>query len=170
MTETIVPHRIYVLENASADPPAGTWVFKGQVSDSSDKWAIDATVFENNAQLYMLWSGWQGDTDGEQDIYIAKMSDPWTISSNRVLISSPTFDWEKIGALPTINEGPEVIKNSNGNVFLTYSASGCWTDDYSLGLLKLKSGGNPMNAADWDKTSTPVFSTFSANGAFGPGP
>ncbi len=162
-------HRIYVLENTSADPLTGTWIFKGKVSDSSDKWAIDATVFENNAQLYMLWSGWHGNADVEQDIYIAKMSDPWTISSDRVLISSPTFIWEKIGASPTINEGPEVLKNSNGNLFITYSASGCWTDSYCLGLLRLKSGGDPMNAMNWSKTDVPVFSTLSSSGAFAPG-
>jgi GH43 family beta-xylosidase len=162
-------HRMYVLENPSADPTAGTWTFKGKVADATDKWAIDGTVFEHNAQLYMLWSGWQGNTDGEQDIFIAKMSDPWTISSNRVLISSPTFSWEKMGALPTVNEGPEVLKNSNGNLFVSYSASGCWTDAYAMGLLKLTNGGDPMNAADWIKTPTPVFSTVGANGAYAPG-
>lgn len=161
-------HRIYVLENSSADPMQGDWIFKGKVADSSDKWAIDATVFESTGQLYMLWSGWKGDVDVEQDIYIAKMSNPWTISSNRVLISAPTFAWEKMGALPTVNEGPEVLKSNNG-LFVTFSASGCWTDDYCLGLLRLKNGGDPMNEADWDKTETPVFTTLSSSGAFAPG-
>ena len=161
-------HRIYVLENSSADPMQGDWIFKGKVADSSDKWAIDATVFESAGQLYMLWSGWKGDVDVEQDIYIAKMSNPWTISSNRVLISTPTFAWEKMGALPTVNEGPEVLKSNNG-LFITFSASGCWTDDYCLGLLRLKNGGDPMNVADWDKTETPVFTTLSSSGAFAPG-
>ena len=52
-------HRIYVVENPAADPTTGSWEFKGKVSDVSDKWAIDANVFEYNGQLYMLWSGWQ---------------------------------------------------------------------------------------------------------------
>jgi GH43 family beta-xylosidase len=38
-------HRIYVVENDNDDPIQGTWRFKGKVSDSSDKWAIDATTF-----------------------------------------------------------------------------------------------------------------------------
>jgi len=162
-------HRIYVLENASADPMSDNWVLKGKVADSSDKWAIDPTVFEYNNQLYMLWSGWQGNSNGEQDIYIAKMSDPLTISSGRVMISSPTYDWEKMGAPPTVNEGPEMLENKNRNLFITYSASGCWTDNYCLGLLTLKPGGDPMNISDWIKTSSPVFSSLPSAGAFAPG-
>ena len=50
-------------------------------------------------QLYMIWSGWEGDENGQQNIYIAKMKNPWTIEGNRVQISSPTFDWETIGDL-----------------------------------------------------------------------
>ena len=161
-------HRMFVLENSSADPLTGTWVSKGKISDASDKWAIDGTVLDYNNQLYFIWSGWEGNTNVRQDIYIAKMSDPWTIQGNRVLISMPTFDWEKIGD-PDVNEGPEVLKNAGGRVFLLYSASGCWTDDYSLGMLTLKSGGDPLNAADWTKSSTPVFSKNPSASAYAPG-
>jgi GH43 family beta-xylosidase len=162
-------HRIYVLENDGADPQSSNWVLKGKVNDPSDKWAIDASVFDYNAQSYLIWSGWEGDVDGRQDIYIGKLSNPWTITGNRVMISTPTYTWEKNGAPPSVNEGPEVIKNKNGKIFLVYSASGCWTDDYSLGLLTLKEGGDPLNPADWSKSANPVFVKNPANGAFGPG-
>ena len=161
-------HRIYVLENASSDPLAGSWEFKGKIADPTDKWAIDGDVFQYNGQLYMLWSGWPGDVNVEQDIYIAKLKNPWTIDGNRVLLSSPTLAWEKMGAPPAVNEGPEGIVH-NGKVFITYSASGCWTDDYSLGLLRLKDGGDPMNASDWTKSSTPIFIKNAGNGAYAPG-
>lgn len=163
-------HRMYVLENASADPLTGTWESKGKITDATDKWAIDGTVFEHNNQLYFLWSGWEGNRDGRQDIYIAKMQNPWTIEGERVMISSPTYDWEKLG-IPDVdvNEGPEIIKNPAGKVFLTYSASGCWNDDYSLGLLTLKDGGDPLVAANWTKTATPVFTKNTSGGAYGPG-
>lgn len=162
-------HRIFVLENASADPTSGTWVFKGKVADPFDKWAIDATELEYNGQSYLIWSGWEGNVNIEQDIFIAKLSNPWTITGNRVLISRPTFSWEKNGSPPTINEGPEVLKSPSGKIFLTFSASGCWTDDYALGLLSLKDGGDPMNAADWVKNPNPVFTKSPDNGAYGPG-
>ena len=163
-------HRIYVLENASADPLAGTWTFKGKVADSTaDKWAIDASEFDMNGQLYLLWSGWAGDVDGRQDIYIARMSDPWTISGSRVLLSSPTNNWERVGGPTYVNEAPEALKNAAGNLFLTYSASGCWTDNYCLGLLTLQPGTDPLIAANWSKSTGPVFSENDASGAYGPG-
>lgn len=161
-------HRMYVIENSSSNPLKGSWEFKGKIADPADKWAIDGSVLELNGKMYFIWSGWEGDLNGRQDIYIAKMSNPWTIEGNRVMISSPSYDWEKIGS-PSVNEGPEAIKNSKGKLFLTYSASGCWTDDYSLGLLTLKDGGDPMNAADWSKLPAPLFTKAPGNGAFGPG-
>jgi GH43 family beta-xylosidase len=165
-------HRIYALENDAADPTSGTWTFKGKIADpTADFWAIDASAFEYNSQLYLIWSGWQGTVNIEQDIYIARLSDPLTMQGHRVLISSPTLAWEKAGSnpLPTVNEGPEALINPNGQLFLTYSASGCWTDNYCLGLLTLRSGGDPLNPADWTKAPNPVFSTQSDNGAYAPG-
>jgi GH43 family beta-xylosidase len=165
-------HRIYALENDAADPLSGTWTFKGKIADTTaDYWAIDASAFEYNNQLYLIWSGWQGTVNTEQDIFIAKLSDPLTMQGHRVLISSPTLAWEKAGSnpLPTVNEGPEALINPNGQLFLTYSASGCWTDNYCLGLLTLRSGGDPLNPADWTKSPNPVFSTQAGNGAYAPG-
>ncbi|MDO6433198.1 glycoside hydrolase family 43 protein [Flavitalea sp. BT771] len=163
-------HRIYVLENDAAVPTQGAWTFKGKVADTTDdRWAIDASAFEYNGQLYLVWSGWQAGANTEQDLYIAKLSDPVTITGKRVLISSPTLSWEKAGAPPAVNEGPEALINPSGQLFLTYSASGCWTDNYCLGLLTLKTGGDPLNPADWTKSPNPVFSSQVSNGAYAPG-
>lgn len=162
-------HRIYVIENTSEDPLSDTWTFKGKVADQTNKWAIDATILDYQSQLYMIWSGWKGDTNIQQEIFIAKMSNPWTISSERVTISAPTNAWEKVGSLPSVNEGPEVLKNPSGDIFLTFSASGCWTDAYSLGLLRLQKDGDPMNPLDWTKTPVPVFSTLASSNAYAPG-
>ena len=159
-------HRMYVLENASADPLTGTWVSKGKITDPTDRWAIDGTVFEHNSQLYFMWSGWEGTVNERQNIYIAKMSNPWTMEGPRVLLSSPTLSWEQVGD-PDVNEGPQFLKGPTGRVFVVYSASGCWTDDYSLGLLSLKNGGDPLNPADWTKSPTPVFTKTAT--AYGPG-
>ena len=165
-------HRLYVLENAAADPTAGTWTFKGKIAPLTDKWAIDADVFTYNGSSYIVWSGWQGNVDGEQDIFIAKLANPYTIEGDRVMISRPTYSWEtKIsgGVNVVVNEGPETLQNAAGKLFLTFSAGGCWSDDYSIGLLTLKDGGNPLNAADWTKTPTPVFTKNPSGGVYGPG-
>jgi hypothetical protein len=157
---------MYVVENSSPTPIEGTWVFKGKVSDATNMWAIDGTVLNHNGQLYMLWSGGNAGA-APQNIYIAKMSNPWTISSEKVMISTPTYDWEKKGN--AINEGPQVLINPQGQVFVVYSGSGYWVDGYCLGLLTLKANGDPMNAADWTKKNTPVFSMKAASNAYGTG-
>jgi GH43 family beta-xylosidase len=163
-------HRIYALENDAADPLSANWVFKGKIADdSADRWAIDASVFQYNNQYYLVWSGWPGTVNVEEDIYIALLSDPLTMQGHRVLLSSPTLSWEKMGAPPAINEGPEALINPGGQLFLTYSASGCWTDNYCLGLLTLKMGGDPLNPADWSKSANPVFSSVPSSGAYAPG-
>lgn len=169
-------HRLYVLENASADPFADTWVFKGKISDPSDKWAIDGSVFEFRKQLYMVWSGWEGNTNGRQDIYIAKLKNPWTIDGNRVKISHPEHEWERHGDLNDpnnpphvdVNEGPQVLVYKD-NVHIIYSASGCWTDFYALGMLSTTVKSNLMDASAWKKSAQPVFKKSEANRVFAPG-
>jgi GH43 family beta-xylosidase len=160
-------HRIFVLENSNSDPFQGTWSMKGKVSDASDKWAIDASVFEDQGKLYMIWSGWEGDENGTQSIYIARLSNPWTVEGPRTRISTPEHPWEKVGdvdpkVLPgnpphiDVNEGPEVLKHEN-KIFLTYSASACWTDYYALGMLTATSGSDLLDAKFWTKSREPVF-------------
>jgi GH43 family beta-xylosidase len=165
-------HRIYVVENESDDPMEGTWNLKGKISDSSDKWAIDATTFELKGEHYLVWSGWEGDKDGEQDLFIAHMSNPWTIDSPRTLISKPTYPWEELGDLPgrhvNVNEGPEILLHGN-RVFLVFSASGCWTDSYTLGVLETNADANFLNGKSWTKLDHPFLSTDPFAAAFGPG-
>ncbi|RAV06471.1 family 43 glycosylhydrolase [Paenibacillus sp. YN15] len=157
-------HRMYVLENASDNPMTGTWEFKGKITDPSDRWAIDGTVLTVGEQHYFIWSGWE-ETDGSfQNLYIAEMSDPRTISSQRVLLSTPEYAWESSPG--RINEGPQVeIRGDTIN--LVYSANGSWTDSYCLGLITAKIGDDLMNPSSWVKRDQPIFS--GANGVYGPG-
>lgn len=169
-------HRMYVLENTSADPMQGEWIFKGKINDGTDKWAIDGHVFAYKNQWYMLWSGWQGDKNGQQDIYIAKMRNPWTIDGKRVRISSPVFEWERNGDLNdpnnpphvNVNEGPQSLMHGD-KLFVVYSASGCWTDHYALGLLSFSGGNDLLDSANWQKSPLPVFKQSKENGIYAPG-
>ncbi|MEO6915339.1 MAG: glycoside hydrolase family 43 protein [Chitinophagaceae bacterium] len=169
-------HRLYVLENASADPMSGEWIFKGKISDDTDKWAIDGSVYEYQNKLYMVWSGWEGENNFQQNIYIAGMDNPWTIGTKRVRISKPSYKWETIGDLGStanpshvdVNEGPEILMHKD-RVFLIYSASGCWTDFYALGLLSLRSNGDMLDSSAWTKSAEPVFKQSPGNGVFAPG-
>lgn len=169
-------HRMWVLENSSSDPLMGNWIMKGKLQTPGDKWSIDGTVFEHGKQLYFFWSGWEGDVNGQQDIYIAKMKNPWTIEGERVRISSPTLEWEKHGDLRNpndvphvnVNEGPQLLRKKD-KLFLVYSASGCWTDNYALGMLTIPADGNLMDSASWTKSPQPVFKQSVANRVFAPG-
>lgn len=147
-------HKMYVLESKTGDP-CGEYFLRGRIFSPSDKWAIDGTVLQINEKLYFIWSGWEGDVNVQQNLYIAEMENPWTIKSERVLISKPEYEWERIGE-PFVNEGPEVLKNGE-KTFIIYSASGSWTDSYCLGRLELI-GSEPMDQNSWKKKSTPVFS------------
>ena len=172
-------HRIFVLENSSPDPFQGRWEMKGKISDASDKWAIDASVFDDQGKLYMIWSGWEGDENGTQSIYIAQLRNPWTVEGARTRISTPEYPWEKVGdvdpkVLPgnpphiDVNEGPEVLKHGN-RIFLTYSASACWTDYYALGMLTAVSGSDLLDPKSWTKSQQPVFRQSPAAKVYAPG-
>jgi GH43 family beta-xylosidase len=169
-------HRLWVLENSSADPLHGEWVMKGKISDPADKWAIDGTVVEHRGKLYMAWSGWAGDTNGTQNIYIARLKNPWTIEGRRVMISAPEYPWEKVGDLDDplnpphvdVNEAPTFLQRGD-KVFLVYSASGCWTDHNALGMLTASAGSDLLNSASWKKSPVPVFRGSPEARAFGPG-
>jgi GH43 family beta-xylosidase len=172
-------HRLWVLENESPDPLRGEWKMKGKLADSTDKWAIDGSVFEHNGKLYVVWSGWEGDTNGRQDIYIASMSNPWTIDSGRVRLSMPEYPWEKVGDIldwktsdnpphVDVNEGPQFLKRG-GKVFIIYSASGCWTENYSLGMLTASSDKDLLDRRSWKKSTQPVFEPSPSGKAFSAG-
>jgi len=157
-------HRMYVLSNESEDPMQGVW--KCSILDGmDDKFAIDGTIMELSGKRYFLWSGWEGYENVRQDIYLAEMISPTQVKNEKILLSMPQLDWERIGT-PLVNEGPEVIVREN-TVNLVYSASGSWTDDYCLGLLTMDTGSDPKNPESWMKHELPILSK--AFDVYGPG-
>lgn len=149
-------HRMYVLEGTTQNP-LDPFVFRGKIAAPTDRWAIDGTVLElPDGKLYFIWSGWEGKENVAQNLYIAPMSDPLTISGERVCISRPEYDWEKHGN-PLVNEGPQVLWYG-GKLFIIYSASGSWGDNYCLGQLTWD-GSDVMNPSAWKKKPTPVFTS-----------
>ncbi len=153
-------HRVYAAQSQTASA-SGPYTILGVLFNGY--WNIDGSVFAAaNGALYFIFSG--SPSGSQQNIYIAPMSNPYTLSGTPVMISAPTLSWETIGAPPAVNEGPFGFVH-NGRTFIDYSASGCWTDDYCLGLLTL-TGTNLLDPASWTK-SGPVFSKQPT--AYGPG-
>src|SRR5438445_1071731 len=90
-------HRMWVIEAEGSDP-CGDYVCRGRLETGG--WAIDGTILTlDDARKYFVWSGWPGKMNGQQNLYIAPMRDPLTISGERVLLSSPDQKWERV-AMP----------------------------------------------------------------------
>ncbi len=142
--------RIHVIESAGTDP-MGPYTYKGQLRDSTDDRTIDASVLQLNGSLYLLFAGRVD--NNEQRIYIAPMKNPWTLSGDRVLLSAPTYDWEK--EIRNINQGPVALQHT-GKTFVVYSASYCGGTGYKLGMLTY-TGSDPLLTSSWTKSPVPVF-------------
>ncbi|WP_078544000.1 glycoside hydrolase family 43 protein [Litchfieldia alkalitelluris] len=163
--DAIFDHRMYVIENDSENPLEGSWVEKGQVKTDWESFSLDATVFEHKGQRYYVWAQRDPEIVGNSNLYIAKMTNPWTIEGPQVLITKPEYDWETIGFL--VNEGAAVLKR-NGKIFMTYSASA--TDyNYCMGLLSADEDSDLLDPKSWSKSSEPVFQTSEENSQYGPG-
>jgi GH43 family beta-xylosidase len=153
-----------VLESVTSDP-LGEYADRGLLQTGADPfnpddnvWAIDMTVFRYKNQLYGVWSGWvKPETTDKtpQHIYIAPMSNPYTISGYRTEISKPEESWETGGPLD-LNEGPEVLQ-TDSSVFIIYSCRESWLKEYRLAQLRLvHRDSSLLNPKNWIKTG-PVF-------------
>lgn len=157
--------RMYVLENSSASPLTGNWVEKGEIQPKQAAFSLDATTFENNGVRYLVFAKQDSRVNNESCLFIASMSNPWTLNSTPVRISKPEYSWERAG-IP-VNEAPAVIKKS-GKIFLAYSAANTGAN-YCMGLLTSSENSNLLNESSWNKSATPVMTSNTTTGQYGPG-
>ncbi|MDE5658773.1 MAG: glycoside hydrolase family 43 protein [Muribaculaceae bacterium] len=163
-------HHIYLLENESENPLTNHWKLRGPIIVNEEwNYGIHPSVFTVNRRLYMTWSGWERRrTEAEtQCIFIAEMENPWTLKSERVLISRPEYEWERqwinpdgsCSAYPIfVNENPQpYISPDSSKVIINYSASGIWTVYSTLGMLSASTSADLLDPASWDKSTEPVF-------------
>ena len=163
--------RMFCFESSTNDPWSD-YTYKGLTDP--DVLAIDQTVFydEKTQNLYTAFSEFTSDKG--QVITFALMENPWTISDKRIQISFPKYNWEKLGERSDkdsrVNEGPFFTYN-NGKLCLIYSASGCWSEYYRLGLVEYVgddfSPENMLDTKNWEKKDKPVFKA--ANNVYGVG-
>ena len=163
-------HQLYVLENGSDDPMKGDFQMKGVIT-TCDEWnfGLHPTSIVVRGQQYLLWSGWQhrrSDTE-TQCIYIARMLNPWTLDSERVMLSQPDREWERQWIDPDgqrsnypifVNENPEAFLTADGrHVCVCYSASGIWTVYHVLGMLTASADADLLNPHSWTKSEEPLY-------------
>jgi len=155
-------HRaVFVLENDNADPLTGEWQDRGRINTAHN--GIDGTVFELKGKRYFVYSPYLGPDSG---LAIAEMANPWTLKGEERVIAMPDQPWERLDGRQIL-EGPEFLQGPKGDLFLTYSASPCWSDDYALGMLHAARGSDPLDPKVWSKSSTPVL--HKGNGVYATG-
>lgn len=165
-TDDVWRIRMYVLENASANPLSGTWTERGRISTPWDTFSLDASTFVVNGVRYLTWAQQEPGISTNSNVYLARMgANPWTITGTVARLVVPTLAWETRGY--RVAEGPAVIQRG-GRVFLTYSASA--TDaNYCLGMLSASASANLLDPASWAKSANPVFQSNAATSQYGPG-
>jgi GH43 family beta-xylosidase len=157
-------HRgIFVLENTGPDPTVGAWTERGRLNTAHS--GIDGTTFSYGGKRYFVYSPYVGP---DSELAIATMADPWTLVGPEVIIARPDRDWERRGGRQIL-EGPEFLAGPKGDLFLTYSASACWSDDYAIGVLHAAAGSDPLDPAGWIKTAQPVIAKAPAQNVYAPG-
>lgn len=163
--------RPYVLECKDADPLTGTWTEKGKMGRadedefSFEAFSLDATVFENKGKYYYVWAEKVGVGKQISNLYIGEMESPYKLRTVQVLLTTPDYDWERIGFW--VNEGPAVIKK-NGKIFLTYSASETGIA-YCMGMMTADEDSDLLDPLSWRKERYPVLQTKEEVGIYGPG-
>ncbi|MGC4074977.1 MAG: glycoside hydrolase family 43 protein [Nibricoccus sp.] len=163
--EKIWDIRIYVLENASANPLEGEWIERGQLKTGWESFALDATTFEYRGTRYLSWAQHDPAISGNTNLYLAKMDSPTSITGKAVMLTKPELPWEVIRF--RVNEGPAFIAHGE-KVFISYSASGTGAE-YCIGLLSASADADLLDVKSWTKSPVPVFGTSEANGIYGPG-
>ena len=163
--------RPYVLECTGDDPMICDWKELGMMNCLPDDefsfraFSLDATVFENKGENYLVWAEKVGVGRQISNLYIARMKNGKTLDTVQVLLTTPDYDWERRGFW--VNEGPAVIKH-DGRIFLTYSASDTGAN-YCMGMLNIDENDDLLDPHKWQKERYPVLKTDAEKEIFGPG-
>ena len=163
-------HHLFVMECQDKNPMTGNFVMKGVIETHAEwNYGIHPNLLQlPSGELYLLWSGWperRHETE-TQCIYIARMENPWTLSSERVMISKPEYEWERQWINPDgtrsaypiyVNENPEAFVSPDGHrVIVLYSASGIWTEYTTTGMLSAPATANLLDNTVWTKHPEPL--------------
>ena len=150
-----------ILQSKTEDPFDG---FEFGSKPDPSIFAIDPSCAFIDGKQYICYSEV---VSGQQVLVIREMSAPLIFTENQAEIARATLDWELAEGYDeyTINEGAFFLQRGE-KWYIIYSANGCWSDDYCLGVLEYM-GGEICNANSWKKHSEPLF--VKGNGVFGVG-
>ena len=122
---------------------------------SFQDFSLDMTTFEQNGRRYCIWAEKVSVGKKISNLYIAELSDALTMKTPQMLLSSPTYAWERHNFW--VNEGPAILRGE-GKIFVTYSASDT-SPAYCMGMLWMDAEADPMDISAWHKLNLPVLKT-----------
>ncbi len=159
--------RPYVLA-CDGDPMTDAWHELGQMQpcegddQSFRDFSLDATIFQRGEEYFYLWAQ---KASNISNLYIAKMAAPNRLSTVMVMLTTPDYDWERIGFW--VNEGPACLVH-DGKLYVTFSASATGAC-YCVGLLTADVTADLLDPRSWTKDRWPVLKTDVEKGIYGPG-
>lgn len=163
--------RPYVLACTGQKPMEDDWIEKGKMEAAAgdefsfQSFSLDATTFALKGKRYFIWAEKGGVGKGISNLYIAEMENPLKLKTPQVLLTTPDYEWERIGFW--VNEGPAVIRHG-GRIFVSFSASATGAC-YATGLLWASEDADLCDPASWKKERMPVLATQEEKKIFGPG-
>lgn len=155
--------QILILQSKTEDPFDG---FEFGSKPDGSIFAIDPTSTIIDEKQYICYS--RVNSKGIQVLDIREMSNPLSFTDNLAEIAHPSLPWEFAEGYDgdsAINEGAFFVKRGK-RLFIIYSANGCFSDDYCLGVLE-HTGGEICDANNWIKHPKPLF--VKGNGIYGVG-
>lgn len=163
--------RPWVLRCREEDPTTGKWEECGKLERANgdefsfEAFSLDMTVFELKGKRYCIWAEKVSVGRMISNLYIAEMETPLRLKTPQMLLTSPSYAWERHGFW--VNEGPTVIEQG-GRLYMTFSASDT-SAAYCMGLMWMEADADPMDISAWHKLNKPVFVTDAEKGIYGPG-
>lgn len=110
------------------------------------------TIFELRGKRYCIWAEKVSVGRKISNLYIAQMTSPTSLAVPQMLLTSPSYAWERHGFW--VNEGPSVLQAA-GKVFVSFSASDT-SAAYCMGLLWMDDKDDPMDISAWHKLNKRV--------------
>lgn len=163
--------RPYVLKCNGSDPMKDDWTEMGMIQAADDDpysfhaFSLDATIFRQNETYYYIWAEKTGVGKQISNLYIARMESPVKLATAQVLLTTPDYDWERIGFW--VNEGPDILEHED-KLFLTFSTSETGID-YCVGMLYADKDADLLDPRSWTKLRYPVLRSDADKGIYGPG-
>ncbi len=177
---TTANQRMHVVKCLDGDNLLGRWgdpvtgevnkprkiVFPDAPHVNVDSLCGGMSVSKIGGKTYITYIGEadRGTPNFHQTVNICDFENPWTILGVPTTICVPTEEWEMGGYgqdkngnwYPKVVEGAAAVYGEDGSYYLMYTGSGYWTVYYQLSYLKFK-GGDPLDAANWEKYGKPIF-------------